>query len=325
MQPGGKTNISLGIGLIQPNIESGTKWNFYEKRKVLSRYKQLSMGIKNIDLLIWPESVLPGELFYDSALYSTLVEIAKLKKTRILLGSGNMSFKKIKGANFNKIKKIYYNSAYLIGKDGKIKEIYDKIILVPFGEYIPFKKFFPEASHLTPIEESFHPGNRLTLFYIEKDNKKIPFSAVICIEDIYPQFIRQFVKNGALFIVNLTNDGWFSNTPCAYQHFSMSILRAVENRRPMIRCANTGVSAIITPSGEVAKVISKKNMLTDIEGILREKILLDINPEQSFYTRYGDIFIIIAVLYTIVYCAQNKIYSLFRTMKRFNFRNDIIP
>jgi len=308
-------HTSIQIGLIQPNVESDKKWDIKEKMRLISKYKRMSLGVKNADLLVWPESVLPGELLYDSKLISALVEIIEERNMPILLGSGNMSFKTKIENEVPVTREIYYNSVYLMGKDKKIKDIYNKIKLVPFGEYIPFKEYFPKMQHLTPINESYHPGNRLTLFTIEKDKNKIPFSAVICIEDIYPELFRQFVKKGARFIVNLTNDGWYSQTPCAYQHFALSIFRAVENKVPLIRCANTGVSAIISPSGDVLQIVSEGRRIDDIAGILSEEISINLDQKNTFYTKNGDVFIIFAALYILIYLFKNKINRLIRPVK----------
>ncbi|MBN1521763.1 MAG: apolipoprotein N-acyltransferase [Candidatus Aureabacteria bacterium] len=325
IQPLRKKRIPLQIGLIQPNVDSETKWNLDEKNRLIAQYKKLSLGLRDIDLLIWPESVLPGELFYDSKLFSALVEIIEERQVPVLLGSGNISFETIFENGRTRTKEIFYNSAYLVGKDGKIKGIYNKIILVPFGEYIPLKELFPQARHLTPITESYHPGHQLTVFSLEKERARIPFSAVICIEDIYPHLIRRFVNLGALFIVNVTNDGWYSFTPCAYQHFSLSIFRAVENRRPLVRCANTGVSAIISPQGEIAHSLSQGHKLTDVPGILKGEIFVERDQKKSFYTKYGDAFIGFSALAVLAYLFQDKIYSFLRMIKRRHFRKNSLP
>jgi len=223
------------------------------------------------------------------------------------------------------MKRIYYNSVYLIGKDTKIKGIYNKIILVPFGEYIPFKRFLPKAQHLTPITESYDPGSLYTIFTLEKDKKIIPFASVICIEDIYPGLIKKFVKQGALFIVNVTNDGWYDKTPCAYQHFAHSIFRAVENRVPLVRCANTGVSAIISPKGDVVQIVSQGKRITDIPGILCADISLDPEHQLTFYTKYGDVFVFFSGGLVLLYLLQNKIYRIMRRIKRRYFRERPVP
>ena len=325
MQTPEKNEITLHIGLIQPNIKSETKWNTREKNKVLSVYKTMSLAIKDVDLLIWPESVLPGELFYDSKLLSVLAEIIDERKAPILLGSGNISFEMETKNGRNTPQKKYFNSAYLMGRDKKIKGIYDKIKLVPFGEYIPFQKYIPNTRHLTPIEESYQPGKHYTLFFLNKENKTIPFSSVICIEDIYPHFVRKFVKQGALFIVTLTNDGWYSSTPCAYQHFSLSVLRAVENRVPFIRCANTGISAIITPKGDIVRAVTQGKKMTDIRGSLKGTIAINPGHKPTLYTRYGDVFILFSALCVVLYLFQNKIQSMLRKLKRRYFRKEPVP
>ena len=312
-----KKTIPLTIGIIQPNIDSYTKWDYSKKNQTIYIYKKLSMYLNNTDIIIWPESVVPGELIYDSKLFSSVMEVIGQKKTSIVLGSGNMVLKN----NKNKHKKIFYNSAYFITKNKKINGIYNKMILVPFGEYIPFKKQFPKLKALTPIKESFTPGSNYTVFTLKKQKKEIKFSAVICIEDIYPNHIRNFVKNGADFLINITNDGWFKNTSCAYQHYSLSVLRAVENNRYLIRCANTGISCVISPLGETITKISKNGLVSDIRGILKTTIYIPEKRTMTIYTKYGDLFIIIGVIYLVLYLGQNKIYSILRNFKRRKIQN----
>jgi apolipoprotein N-acyltransferase len=300
-RPRAKGDVVLSIGLIQPNVESAVKWDYRERKNLLALYKQMSLRVKNVDLLIWPESVLPGELFYDSQLLTTIEEIMADNPVNLLLGSGNLSFERKKDAWGEAYRKIYYNSVYLMDSRSAIKEIYNKIKLVPFGEFIPFEKYFPRLRLLTPVEESYHPGKHYTLFHIYKGRQAIPFASVICIEDIYPRLVRKFVGNGARFVVNVTNDGWFSGTPCAYQHFAHSILRAVENRVPLIRCTNTGVSAVISPDGSIEKIISSGYRLSDIRGMLTGNISIPLNGKPTFYTKHGDLFTGIAALFVFLY------------------------
>jgi apolipoprotein N-acyltransferase len=312
-----KRTVDLRAGLIQPNVESELKWDFQEKSRIIERYKNMSLHLQNVDLTIWPESVLPGELFYDSRLLSTLMDIIEERKVPVLLGSGNMSFDTVMENGSLKTREIYYNSVYLLGSGGKIEGIYNKMILVPFGEYIPLREFFPGARHLTPITESFQPGRYLPLFIVTKDGVNLPFGTVICIEDAYPELIRKFVAQGARFMVNVTNDGWYSGTPCAYQHFAHSVFRAVENRVPLVRCANTGVSAIISADGDTAQVLEQNGALTDIAGLLQGSIPVDMHLRPTLYTRCGDsLFVGLAVLYLLAYLAKDKIDRFLRALKR---------
>jgi apolipoprotein N-acyltransferase len=173
----------------------------------------------------------------------------------------------------------YYNSAYLVAPSGDILADYDKQQLLPFAEYRPFglSALLPHSDE-TPSE--FSPGVRSTVFPFPP----APFGAVICYEATYPALTRQLTHAGARFLVNISNDAWLTaaGNAAAAQHFSMAVLRAVENRRPLVRLAASGESGFITASGQ----IQQRAMLA--EGVLLGQVVP--HTEQTVYTRYGDWF-----------------------------------
>ena len=173
---------------------------------------------------------------------------------------------------------INYNSAYLISPGTKNIVKYDKAHLVPYGEYVPFKKWLPFLGKLVAQVGDFRPGTPgKTLPW-----KKNALGVQICYEIIFPGLSRAMVKNDAALLINITNDAWFGTTSGPYQHFSMTIFRAVENRRALARSANTGISGFIDPVGRILA----STALLEEAAVTRELPLIH---KKTFYTRFGDL------------------------------------
>ncbi len=173
----------------------------------------------------------------------------------------------------------YFNSAFLISPEKKILGRYDKIHLVPFGEYAPLSSIFGFTRDIIGAMGDFHSGEEVVTLAIPQGR----FGVLICYEAIFPDLTRQFVEKGAQFLVNITNDAWFGRTAAPFQHLSMARLRAIENRVPIARAANTGVSGFIDPSG---RLIQSSEIFT--KAILSDTIYL--RKVWSFYTQFGDVF-----------------------------------
>ena len=200
----------------------------------------------------------------------------------------------------------YYNSALLIDKQGEIAGRYDKLHLVPFGEYIPLKNTFKFLETIVPIGD-FTAGKDYTLFKLSAK-----FAILICFEDTIPEISRGFVNRGADFLVNITNDGWFGRSAAPYQHLSASVFRAVENRVPMARSANTGVSCFIDFGGRIISAVRQGNREIFIPGFKSEGIT--VGEKGSLYCRMGDIFVF-GCLAIVVFCgiignSKGKTYKL---------------
>lgn len=186
---------------------------------------------------------------------------------------GSPSFTRRKDAT------IYFNSAYLIAPGKKEMQKYDKAHLVPYGEYVPFKKWLPFLDKIVAQVGDFRAGKKGRTLIWEKGALGIQ----ICYEIIFPNLSRAMAKNGAVLLVNITNDAWFGTTSGPFQHFSMTIFRAVENRRSLARSANTGISGFVDPVGRIleATELNQDAVVTADLPLLRRK---------SFYTRFGDLF-----------------------------------
>ncbi len=177
------------------------------------------------------------------------------------------------------------NSAVLFDRFGKVTCAYDKIHLVPFGEYVPLKSVLFFVHRLAEGIGTYVPGKK----YKTANLNNGTFATVICYELIFPSLVRTFFQKGGDFLVTITNDAWFGNTIGPIQHFYTAVFRAVENRKPVIRAANTGISGIINSNGEVIK---KSNLFT------RESLSSKIRMEDriTFYTKYGDMFVYLCLL-----------------------------
>lgn len=266
-------SATIKAGLVQGNVDQGIKWNKAFRKQTITTHQQLSIQAlqDSTRLIIWPESSTPfyfqSELDYQNIIF----EIIHDKDAYLLLGSP--SYEGLNGKYRN------FNSAFLLSPSNEVIGKYDKVHLVPYGEYVPLKKFFPFIDKMVEGIGAFYAGRNTSLLNLPE----APFGVLICYEIIFPDLTRRFVKKGAQFLVNITNDAWFGKTSAPYQHISMAAFRAIENRRFVARAANTGISAFIDARGEIK---SPSRLFT--ESLITGKIsLLSIS---TFYTRYGDIF-----------------------------------
>ncbi len=271
----------LKVSVIQGNIPQHLKWDIRAEDFIWNKYLNLtaSAAQDKPDLIIWPEASLPVALEVNSLYYDKLNALVKDNGLPLLLGAVTLS------------DDLYYNSALLIFKQKASVNKYDKLHLVPFGEYIPLRKVFRFLETVVPIGD-FTTCKEYTVFNL----LNVKFSVLICFEDLFPDLSREFTKRGANFLINITNDAWFGETSSPVQHLQASVFRAVENRLFLLRAANTGVSGFIDAYGRIVSLVKDKagrNIFVD--GYSTEEISLK-NKNSSFYTRYGDIFIIFCFL-----------------------------
>ncbi|MBU0545585.1 MAG: apolipoprotein N-acyltransferase [Proteobacteria bacterium] len=269
-----KTRVSV----IQGNIEQSEKWDPALQYSATKKYLDLSGSViaEKPDLVVWPETAAPFYFLYDTAL-TEKVQMG-VAETGVSFLIGSPSFIPVKD-NIE-----YYNSAYLIGPDGKVSGKYDKVHLVPFGEYVPLKKWLPFLGKIVENVGDFRPGKKGTTISLNGHS----LGVLICYELIFPYLSRAEVKNGAGLLVNITNDAWYGKTSAPYQHYSMAVFRAVENRRALVRAANTGISGFIDPSG---RIIASAPIFEDAVMTRNVPILKEI----TLYTRFGDLFAFICL------------------------------
>ena len=234
---------------------------------------------KPADLIIWPESATPFFFQSEPAYQSHVVSTVQRSGSRLLFGSP--AFEQ-SGSGLR-----YFNSAFLLDPDGSVAGRYDKLHLVPWGEYVPLQRLFPFINRLVSGIGDFSSGTGIKLLPAG-DTVLAP---LICYEIIFPDLTRQFVKMGGHCIVNITNDAWFGHTSAAYQLLSMAVLRAVENKRFLVRAANTGISAAIAPTGEI---VAQTELFTEA-ALPASIIALD---QLTLYCRIGDVFAGLCLLAT---------------------------
>ena len=239
------------LRLMQPNLQQDVKFNYSAKQMVMEKYLSLSdratgpqsSGVRDVTVLIWPESAFP---FFLAREADAMAQIAGLLPQGTVLITGAVRPPdQPAGTQVTRA----YNSVYVIDHDGTILSIYDKLHLVPFGEYLPFQSAMEKLGfvQITKMRGGFIPGDRRRSMAIPNAPRVLP---LICYEAIFPgAIVPRDDRPG--WIVNLTNDGWFGISTGPHQHLQQSRLRAIEEGLPIVRAANTGISAVIDPLGRI--------------------------------------------------------------------------
>ena len=279
----GESREVLRLAVVQGNIPQTLKFEASQKPMILERYRVLTEAVtmNRPDLILWPETATPDALWYDPESYALVTNLAARAQAPLFTGTIDAD-PAMNGA-------AYYNAAMLVLPDGTLQDIYRKIHLVPFGEYVPLRKVLPFMKWLTPIPDSFERGQRYTLFRVHD----VSFGAVICFEDVVAGLYRQFVKHGAEFMVNVTNDAWFKTSPAAEMHLANAVFRAVENHRPLVRVTNHGVTCVVDEFG-----IVRERLAPFTEGAANWELSVPRAQPLTFYTRFGDAFVAGCVLVT---------------------------
>ena len=285
----------IRASVIQGNFEQEMKWDIKFQRKIIDTYKRLTAKAASYSpsLIVWPETAVPfvfgnSASPSDASLTAELVDFQKTLGTHLLFGS--VIAKDVKDDRYQ-----LSNSAVLMSPDGKVLSEYDKIHLVPYGEYVPLRRFFPFIEKLVVGIGDFVPGEEYTVM----DMQKAKVSTLICYEIIFPGMVRKFADKGANLFVTITNDAWFGRSSAPYQHFSMAVFRAIENRVPVLRAANTGISGFIDTKGRI-----KRKSDIFVESVLTEEVAIG-SLRKSFYTKYGDLFAFLCIISCVLLIANN--------------------
>lgn len=257
---------TFSAALLQPSIDQYAKWDAAEAGKIREKMAGLAAGAKGADLAVWPENALPCWID-EPACYAWLKTAAARPAGATLVGSVS------KGDGMRV-------AAFLLDKDGQITASYNKRQLVPFGEYVPFRDLL--GKYIKPVAAlgEFLPGapwQALVPF------RGLKLGTAICYESVFPYLFSGDTKDGADLFVNITNDGWYLDTAAPYQHFIANIFRAVENRRPVLRAANNGISALIDPWGRV----TARTALNERAALL---VPVKVYGEKALFPYYGDWF-----------------------------------
>jgi apolipoprotein N-acyltransferase len=236
--PGGDT---LKVALVQPNISGAVKWDAAYRDSTIKILGAMTRDVRGADMIVWPETAVPLYVKHSSSYLDTIAGLAASTGSYILTGFPDYQ----RGPEGIR----YFNSAMLVSPAGELAQEYRKIHLVPFGEMIPFEDRISILRNINFGEGDFSPGTAYEVFQVGPRK----FGVAICFESIYPALVRKFVDKGAGFIVNITNDEWFGSSAGPYQHAQMAVMRSVECRVGLARCANTGLSMLVDPFGRVTR------------------------------------------------------------------------
>ena len=258
----------IRVGVLQGNIDQSVKWDRRYQSRTLETYERLARlaAAERPSLIVWPETALPFFLRREPELGPRVQAFVAGVGIPMLIGSPDV------GADG-----LLYNSAFFLGADGGVRGRYDKRHLVPFGEYVPLQRVFFFLHKLVTGIGDFGRGRVATVF--REDGYR--FSVMICYEVIFPAEVREFTRAGAEFLANITNDAWFGESGAPYQHLAMAAIRAVENGSYLVRAANTGVSAVIAPTGAILAQ-TPLFVETGFVGTIHRRV------GETPYTRYGD-------------------------------------
>ena len=276
---------TISAALVQLNLPPELKHDPSQDEQTLEDYlaQMRQLALENPDVIIWPETGVPG--IYNDLANPACDRLRLLRREiKIPLLSGLSWAVKQKDGEV-----LFYNAAALL--DNALmepKKMYWKKHLVIFGEYVPLMKWLPFLKFLTPIAGYYSPGDRSHALPLElKSGAKVWLGALICFEDVFPEEARKAVTEGADILVNITNDGWFWGSPGPYQHAALARFRAVENRRALVRSANTGVSVAYDRLGREKEVLEKEGKRVLIKGNLLCQVDI-FAAVLTFYNRCGD-------------------------------------
>jgi apolipoprotein N-acyltransferase len=253
-----------------------------ELKQLFQRHLALSAdGLRSVSsdhlpsLVIWPESPMNFTYASDSDFRAAVTSFVSANHTSLLFNS--LEPAPNDGA---------YNSAVLINEEGRLIAQYDKIRLMPFGEYVPLPHWLPGASLISGLVGDFAPGKNYVLMPVAGREAGV----FICIESAYPDVARKFAEEGADVLINISNDGYLGPSAVMRQHLANAVFRAVENARPLLSVTNTGVTAFIRPDGVV------QDQTTGFQTAVRTWRVGKAGNEKTFYTRHGDLFVEVAVV-----------------------------
>ncbi len=314
---------TVRLSLVQANIPQTLKWEPGQARMIIDRYDRLSREWAipyRPDLVVWPETATPNAIRYDAASMTLVTNISALAGVPLLTGSFDYTPYSDPPEGFN--------AAVLVQPDGAIGPIYRKIHLVPFGEYVPWARWLPFMKKLTPISFSMARGTEPVVYELARGRRPetvaeddgegvrvrlsaaddpsvagrggggfapVRFGVVICFEDTVAELFRPYLDSGVDFMVNLTNDGWFRESPAAEMHLANAVFRAIETRRPLVRATNHGITAVIDQFGFV-----RSRLEPFTEGCLNVELPLPDTATVTPYVRRGDLFVAQCAVVTII-------------------------
>ena len=282
----------LRVGLLQGNVPQDQKWDPTYREVITRRYVELSREAlgQGAQLVIWPEASTPFYFDVDGAMAEPIRRLARETGTPFVIGTDEFE------AGIDGGPDRFFNAAALVGSDGRTQASYRKIRLVPFGEYVPFKRLLFFVGPLIEAVSDFSPGDELTLF----DARGTRFSVAICYEIIYPDLARAAVLQGSQLLATITNDAWFGRSSAAHQHFEQATVRAVEQGRYLVRAANTGITGVVDPYGRVRV----STPLFETRVVTADVRLLS---GRTIYAVVGDAPIYGSIVVTLVWLVRRRV------------------
>ena len=274
---------NLDVVILQPNLDPNEKWNYKKRKETIAFMDSLHQEAINLnpDMILLPETAYPAYLIKNRTIRKRIQSKVDSSHIPILIGT-------VHSITQSSGDKSYYNSSIFLKPEDDFV-LYNKIHLVPFAEYIPLSWKFPFLNNLNFGQGNFKKGNDYTVFNVDNYS----FSNLICYESSIPHLVRKFAKQNIDFITIQTNDGWLGKSSGPYQHFDIARIRAIENRIPIVRSANTGISGLILPNGKTYQEQSLDRLAVFIVSI-------PILETGSFYTNYGDLFVLLCLIIFLI-------------------------
>ena len=295
----------LRIAAVQPNVPQEQKFDPQFTSKIFDQFTRWSAVALRSDpppaLLVWPESSMPDPVLDTiGESYRFVRDFSGSTKTDLLLGTIDVD----DGHD--------YNAAVLVSNAGEQMQVYRKLHLVPFGEYIPLRHSFPLFAAVAGkwVPGDFDVGKEYMVFRLT--NSDVQVAPLICFEDTIGELTRRFVEQGANLLANLTNDGWFLDSAGSQQHLDNAIFRCVETRRPLVRAANTGVTCFVNELGRVTQILRDESGSTFMEGVLTGEVNVPTERTLTFYTRHGELFAKLCAGVTLLALAAKMIQARWR-------------
>jgi apolipoprotein N-acyltransferase len=278
------------IGIVQGNIAQGQKWAEQSRESTVTRYLELSGELaedRALELIVWPETAVP---FYpETNPLSQSIEIFARDNKPLLTGAPWYQIDQTEAGD-RQIR--FFNAAVVMTSAGWASERYFKSHLVPFGEYVPLRRYLPFISPLVEAAGNFTPGEVARPLTIGT----IRAGVLICFESIFPQIARSWVESGANVLVNLTNDAWYGKSSAPYQSWAMTVFRSLETRRSLVRSANTGISGVIDPLGRIRAE-------SDIFVVWSQAVKTPLFEERTIFVRWGFWFGPACALLGVLFCS----------------------
>jgi apolipoprotein N-acyltransferase len=268
------------VALIQGNIPQDQKWDDAQAGNIVNTYLSMTReaASRGAQLVIWPESSTPFPFLDDRIGGERIRALVRERRIELLLGSDQIDH----------ATKAYFNAAFLVRKDGSVAGVYQKMHLVPFGEFVPLQRLLFFVAPLVEAAGAFTPGPQM----VTLPTSHGPISTAICYEIVFPGLVRESTLKGSQLLTTITNDAWYGHSSAPFQHFVQASMRAIEQGRYLARAANTGISGIVDPYGRVvhqSRIFERTVLVGDV-GMLQV---------ATIYGRIGDLFAYVCAALTL--------------------------